>query len=66
MKQIDTLGIPLNCNSRAEVERLADDIADWLNERYERGYKLVCSVGCLYSAILIIERGGHDPLEHGD
>ena len=67
MKPIDTLGLRLNCNSRAEAEQLAEDVRDWLNERYERGYRLSHILGCLYSAVLIVERPvEHDPLEHGD
>ena len=66
MKPIDTLGIPVHNSSPTDVTRIADEIRDWLNERYERGYRFLCIASCPYSTIIVVERQEHDPQEHGD
>ena len=67
MKPYDTLGIALHSGQPVEVDRIAKEIRDWLNERAERGYTFVgaLSLCTAYAAVVIVEQK-RDPLEHGD
>ena len=65
MKPYDALGIAIHSSQPTEVERVANEIRDWLNERAERGYSFVCTICSVYAAVVIMERK-HNPAEHGD
>jgi hypothetical protein len=62
----DVLGIPLGSSQPSEVQRVADELRHWLNERHERGYTFVCGIAGIYSTIVIVCQQEHDPMEHGD
>ena len=60
MRPYDTLGIPLRNGQPMDVNRIAAMIADWLNERHERGYDLVCVVPNVHATILVVKWSDED------